>query len=71
MPGSERQQAPAAGRGNGHHAEQQVDADDLADAVERQLQREFAEQLRLAATHDHAEGVRAVGERRPGEFTRS
>lgn len=43
----------------------------LADAVEQQLQREYAEQLRLAATHDHAEGVRAVGERRPGEFTRS
>jgi len=35
------------------------------------LQREFAEQLRLAATNDHAEGVRAVSERRPGRFTRS
>jgi len=43
----------------------------LADAVERQLQREFAEQLRLAATNDHAEGVRAVSERRPGKYTRS
>ncbi|MEE4146175.1 MAG: enoyl-CoA hydratase/isomerase family protein [Halieaceae bacterium] len=43
----------------------------LADAVEQQLQREFAEQLRLAATNDHAEGVRAVSERRPGKYTRS
>ena len=43
----------------------------LADAVEHQLQREFAEQLRLAASNDHAEGVRAVSERRPGQFTRS
>ncbi len=43
----------------------------LADTVERQLEREFAEQLRLAATSDHAEGVRAVSERRTGEFTRS
>lgn len=42
----------------------------LADAVERQLQREYAEQLRLAATRDHAEGIRAVTERRPGRFTR-
>jgi enoyl-CoA hydratase/carnithine racemase len=44
---------------------------DLADAVEHQLQREYAEQLRLAATNDHSEGVRAVTERRPGKFTRS
>jgi enoyl-CoA hydratase/carnithine racemase len=43
----------------------------LADAVEQQLQREFAEQLRLAGTNDHPEGVRAVSERRPGKFTRS
>ncbi|MCP5129773.1 MAG: enoyl-CoA hydratase/isomerase family protein [Pseudomonadales bacterium] len=42
----------------------------LADAVEQQLQRELAEQQRLAATLDHAEGVRAVTERRPGKFTR-
>lgn len=42
----------------------------LADAVERQLQHEMAEQLRLATTKDHAEGVRAVTERRPGNFTR-
>ncbi len=43
----------------------------LADAVEAQLQREFAEQLRLAPSNDHAEGLRAVMERRPGNFTRS
>lgn len=43
----------------------------LADAVERQLEHEFAEQLRLARTGDHAEGLRAVTERRPGNFTRS
>jgi enoyl-CoA hydratase/carnithine racemase len=42
----------------------------LADAVEKQLQRELAEQLRLATTNDHAEGIRAVTERRPGKFTR-
>lgn len=43
---------------------------DLADAVERQLQREFAEQRRLARTEDHREGMRAVSERRPGNFHR-
>ena len=43
----------------------------LADAVERQVQREFAEQLRLAQTRDHAEGIKAVTERRNGQFTRS
>jgi len=43
----------------------------LAEAVENQLEREFAEQLRLAPTRDHAEGVKAVMERRPGNFTRS
>jgi enoyl-CoA hydratase/carnithine racemase len=42
----------------------------LADAVERQLEREFAEQMRLAETADHLEGIRAVSERRPGSFTR-
>jgi enoyl-CoA hydratase/carnithine racemase len=42
----------------------------LADGVERQLEREFAEQRRLAATDDHAEGVRAVTERRAGQFNR-
>jgi enoyl-CoA hydratase/carnithine racemase len=39
----------------------------LADAVEQQVRREFAEQLRLAQTADHLEGIR----RRPGDFTRS
>jgi enoyl-CoA hydratase/carnithine racemase len=43
----------------------------LADAVERQLEREHAEQLRLARTADHEEGKRAVAERRPGNFRRS
>ena len=42
----------------------------LADGVERQLEREFAEQRRLAATDDHAEGVRAVTDRRRGNFNR-
>ena len=42
----------------------------LADAVERQLEHEFAEQLRLAKTDDHAEGIRAVTERRPGNYSR-
>jgi enoyl-CoA hydratase/carnithine racemase len=43
----------------------------LADAVEAQLEREFSEQVRLAATGDHQEGIRAVTERRPGRFLRS
>jgi enoyl-CoA hydratase/carnithine racemase len=43
---------------------------ELADAVERQVQREFAEQQRLASTEDHEEGKRAVAERRPGRFRR-
>jgi enoyl-CoA hydratase/carnithine racemase len=43
----------------------------LADAVEQQVRRELAEQQRLAATSDHAEGLRAVAARRPGQFTRS
>jgi enoyl-CoA hydratase/carnithine racemase len=43
---------------------------DLADAVARQVKREFAEQQRLAATEDHREGRRAVAERRPGVFNR-
>jgi enoyl-CoA hydratase/carnithine racemase len=42
----------------------------LADAVEQQVRREFAEQVRLAQTADHLEGIRAVAERRPGDFTR-
>lgn len=40
----------------------------LADDVERVLLREHAEQLKLQNTEDFAEGVRAVGERRPGQF---
>jgi enoyl-CoA hydratase/carnithine racemase len=43
----------------------------LADAVEQQVERELAEQQRLALTQDHAEGIRAVSERRVGNFTRS
>lgn len=43
----------------------------LADAVERQVQHEFAEQSRLARTQDHVEGVRAVTERRAGRFIRA
>jgi enoyl-CoA hydratase/carnithine racemase len=43
----------------------------LADAVEQQVERELAEQIRLAQTSDHAEGLIAVAERRAGRFTRS
>lgn len=42
----------------------------LAEAVEKQLEREYSEQLRLAQTADHEEGKRAVAERRPGNFRR-
>lgn len=42
----------------------------LLDKVREQLEREFSEQMRLADTQDHAEGVRAVTERRPGRFQR-
>lgn len=42
----------------------------LADAVEKQLVHEFAEQARLARTEDHLEGMRSVNERRPGNFHR-
>ena len=42
---------------------------DVADAVRRQTDHEFAEQFRLQQTEDHREGVRAVAERRPGNFT--
>lgn len=41
----------------------------LAEAVKRQTDHEFAEQHRLQKTADHREGVRAVAERRPGNFT--
>jgi enoyl-CoA hydratase/carnithine racemase len=40
----------------------------LADAVRAQTDHEFAEQSWLIRTEDHAEGVRAVAERRPGRF---
>lgn len=41
----------------------------IAEAVKRQTDHEFAEQFRLQQTEDHREGVRAVAERRPGNFT--
>jgi enoyl-CoA hydratase/carnithine racemase len=41
----------------------------LADAVKKQTDHEGAEQYKLQQTEDHKEGVRAVGERRPGNFT--
>ncbi len=40
----------------------------LQDAVRATLEHELAEQSRLARTEDHKEGIRAVGERRPGRF---
>lgn len=43
----------------------------LADAIRRQTDHEFLEQFRLQQTADHREGVRAVAERRPGNFTGS
>ncbi len=42
--------------------------DGIADAIRAQTDREFAEQFRLQQTEDHKEGVRAVAERRPGNF---
>lgn len=41
----------------------------LAEAVKRQTDIEFTEQYRLQQTNDHKEGVRAVAERRVGNFT--
>lgn len=41
----------------------------LADAVKAQTDHEFKEQSRLFQTQDHREGVKAVAERRPGNFT--
>ena len=41
----------------------------LADAVAEITEHELAEQARLRATDDAAEGIRAVAERRPGNFT--
>ena len=43
----------------------------LVEALKEQVEHEFAEQVWLAKTADHAEGSRAVGERRLGEFTRA
>ncbi len=40
----------------------------LADAVARATERELSEQKWLRGTKDAAEGIRAVAERRPGEF---
>ncbi len=44
---------------------------DLADAVQAATDHEGREQFRLQQTSDHREGVRAVAERRPGNFTGS
>ncbi|HWD27946.1 MAG TPA: enoyl-CoA hydratase/isomerase family protein [Rhizomicrobium sp.] len=44
---------------------------DLAAKVKAQTDHEFAEQAWLRKTKDFAEGVRAVAERRPGNFTAS
>ena len=43
----------------------------LADRVREATKHEAAEQLRLSSTADAAEGIRAVSERRPGDFTGS
>lgn len=43
----------------------------LIEAIRKQTEHETSEQLRLRATSDFAEGVRAVAERRPGVWTRS
>jgi enoyl-CoA hydratase/carnithine racemase len=40
----------------------------LADSVKTMTDHEFIEQHRLQQTEDHREGVRAVAERRPGNF---
>jgi enoyl-CoA hydratase/carnithine racemase len=40
----------------------------LADAVAKATEHELAEQQRLRATEDAQEGIRAVAERRPGNF---
>ena len=41
----------------------------LAQSVKDQTDHEFLEQHRLQQTEDHREGVRAVAERRAGNFT--
>lgn len=43
----------------------------LADELKSHLEHEFAEQVRLANTRDHLEGMKAVSERRAGVFHRS
>ena len=40
----------------------------IADAVRASTDHEFAEQYRLQQTDDHREGLKAVAERRAGEF---
>jgi len=40
----------------------------LPESVRAATEHEFAEQIQLAKTEDHKEGVRAFGERRPGVF---
>ena len=40
----------------------------IADAVKKQTDHENFEQYRLQQTEDHKEGVKAVAERRPGNF---
>lgn len=40
----------------------------LAEAVKQQTDHENLEQIRLQQTEDHKEGVKAVAERRPGNF---
>ncbi len=42
---------------------------DLADAVQKATDHEGREQFYLQKTNDHKEGVKAVAERRPGNFT--
>ena len=39
-----------------------------AGGAKKQTDHEFVEQFRLQQTEDHKEGVRAVAERRPGNF---
>jgi enoyl-CoA hydratase/carnithine racemase len=40
----------------------------LAEAVKAQTDHEFVEQARLMRTEDHREGIKAVAERRVGNF---
>jgi enoyl-CoA hydratase/carnithine racemase len=44
---------------------------DLAEAVQKATDQEGRDQFRLQKTSDHREGVKAVAERRPGNFTGS